>query len=245
MPDAAVLVEMYGSQYARSFVADATIDDAKEMPRVVAWLRKEGEGRFIDFGCGDGSLLREAAALGWDTLGVEFADDVAAAVAARTSVRVVGRTAAAAEPPADVVHVGDVIEHLTELDCQMPEIVRLVKPGGILLAQGPLEAQANLFTWILRLARRFRATPSTMPPYHVILATAAGQRRLFERHRLDAIQFRMHEVSWPAPARLGVRDVMRPRAAGLFTLRKVSQAVSRVANGRWGNRYFYAGRRHA
>lgn len=245
MPDAALLAEMYGPRYAQSFVADPAIDDAKQMPRVVAWLKNEKPGRFIDFGCGDGGLLRDAALLGWDTLGVEFDDDVAAAVAARTGLRVFGRRAAAAEPPADVVHLGDVIEHLTEMDRQMPEILRLLRPGGVLLAQGPLEAHANVFTWGLRLARMFRRSRSTMPPYHVILATAAGQRRLFERHDLDAIQFTMHEVSWPAPARLGLRDLARPRAVALFTLRKLSQAASHLAGGRWGNRYFYAGRRVA
>ena len=245
MPDLAALAEMYGPRYSQSFVADPAIDDAKQMFRVVAWLKHEKPGRFIDFGCGDGGLLRDATSLGWETVGVEFDEDVAATVAARTGLRVIGRRAAADERPADVVHLGDVIEHLTDMDRQIPEILRLLKPGGVLLAQGPLEAQANVFTWGLRLTRMFRRSPSTMPPYHVILATGAGQRRLFERYDLDDIQFTMHEVSWPASSRLALGDLMRPRAIALFTLRKVSQAASRLAGGRWGNRYFYAGRRAA
>lgn len=245
MPDAAVLGELYGPQYMASFAADPATRDERDRSRIIGWLKGEAPGRVIDYGCGDGALLRDVAALGWDTLGIEFDEVVAAGVAARTGLRVIGLRAAAAEVPADVVHLGDVLEHMTEIDRQMPAILRLVKPGGVLLAEGPLEAHANVFTWVLRLVRRARRTPSQMPPYHVMLATADGQRRLFERHDLRTLQFTVHEEAWPAPARLRPGDLLRPRAVGLFALRRVSQAASRLTGGRWGNRYFYAGRRAA
>lgn len=54
------------------------------------------------------------------------------------------------EPVVDVLHLGDMIEHLTDLEHQFPEILRLIKPGGYLLAQGPLEAGPNLFTSVLK-----------------------------------------------------------------------------------------------
>jgi 2-polyprenyl-3-methyl-5-hydroxy-6-metoxy-1,4-benzoquinol methylase len=80
-------------------------------------------------------------------------------------------------PQADVVHVGDVIEHLTQLDTQFPEIPGLIKPGGLLLAQGPLENNASLFTFALSSARKLRPARRTeMAPYHVLLATSQGQR---------------------------------------------------------------------
>lgn len=244
MPDTTLLAEMYGPQYQSAFVADPAIDDARQRRRVVEWLRTQARGRFIDFGCGDGMLLKDVSELGWDAVGVEFDDEVAASVAARTGLHVMGRQASV-ETPADVLHLGDVLEHLTEIDREMPSILRLIKPGGVLLAQGPLEAHSSLFTWVLRAARRLRKTTSTMPPYHVMLATAAGQRRLFDRYRLAAIHFGVHEVSWPAPARLASGDIGRPRAVALYGLRKMSQAASRLSGGRWGNRYFYAGRRVA
>jgi hypothetical protein len=119
----------------------------------------------------------------------------------------------------------------------------LIKPGGLLLAQGPLEGNANLFTAVLRLSRTVRRPrPTEMAPYHVLLATARGQRMLFRRFALTEIEFSVHEVAWPAPDRLSCADLGRPRAVGLFALRRCSQAVSKLRPRHWGNRYFYAGR---
>jgi SAM-dependent methyltransferase len=242
MPDEALLAEMYGPEYLDSFAGASPTGEDRDFSGPLAVLERQPRGRFIDYGCGDGALVRAAATLGWDALGVEFDGAVAARVSARTGLRVVGIHAAAMEPPADVVHLGDVIEHLTDVDRQLPAILRLVKPGGLLLAQGPLEAHANVFTWVLHLARLVRRTPSSIPPYHVVLATATGQRRLFTRCQLQPIDFVIREVAWPAPARLGIRDATQLRVVALYALRKASQAVTRLTRGRWGNRYFYAGR---
>ncbi len=74
-------------------------------------------GTFVDFGCGAGDLLREAAALGWRAHGVEFTPDVAAATSRATGYQVVPLSQVSRLPgQADVVHLGDVIEHLTDPD---------------------------------------------------------------------------------------------------------------------------------
>jgi hypothetical protein len=138
-----------------------------------------------------------------------------------------------------------VIEHLTRVDEQVPGMLQLLKPGGWLIAQGPLEANACLFTAVLRLARLLRGSPpASIPPYHVLLATVASQRALFRRFALEEVEYSIREVDWPAPTTLARRDLLRPRAVGLWTLRRVSRACSRLRPGTWGNRYFYAGRYH-
>jgi SAM-dependent methyltransferase len=244
MPDEATLALMYGPEYGTSFAADPAIDDPKEPRSVVRWLERSERGTFLDYGCGSGALLVQAARLGWEVVGVEFDDEVVRRVGEATGARVLSVTEAAAikRPMADVLHLGDVIEHLTELNRQMPEILGLLKQGGVLLAQGPLEANANLFTSALRLARRIRPRRTEMAPYHVLLATARGQRSFFQRFGLEPIEFSLREVCWPAPARVAPRDLLRPRAIGLFLARRLSQAVSTLRPGHWGNRYFFAGR---
>lgn len=77
----------------------------------------------------------------------------------------------------------------------------------------------------------------------MLLATRVGQRRLFERFGLEELEFSVSEVSWPAPSTLTRSDLKRPRPVALFLLRRLSQAVSKLRPDRWGNRYFYAGRR--
>jgi SAM-dependent methyltransferase len=246
MPGEETLASMYGPQYEAMVSTGHGIVDPKERGRVVAWLRTQPTGTFLDYGCGVGRLLEDVKASGWRTLGMEFDPRVAAETSARVGVPVIDRFGldAIEQQPVDVLHLGDVIEHLTDPDADMPRILRLIKPGGYLMAQGPLEAHATLFTGALKIARRLRGTRvSDMAPYHVMLATAAGQQAFFRRFGLEAVTFAMHEVAWPAPGRLDGRDLTDPRAIVLFTLRKVSQALSALDPDRWGNRYFYIGRR--
>jgi Zn ribbon nucleic-acid-binding protein len=80
-----------------------------------------------------------------------------------------------------------------------------------------------------------------MAPLHVLLATSAGQRALFERFGLEEAEYVVREVSWPAPARLSAAELRSPRAVALFALRRCSQLASALRPGAWGNRYFYAG----
>jgi hypothetical protein len=81
-----------------------------------------------------------------------------------------------------------------------------------------------------------------MAPYHVMLATARGQRAFFERFGLVATEFRLQEVAWPAPSRLSGSELFHPRSLILFMLRRLSQRLSKLRPSAWGNRYFYIGR---
>ncbi len=243
MPDTEVLQEIYGQDYynAADDVPDGELTD--EIRRVAAWLQRANKpGTFIDYGCRKGVLLTEALKLGWRAIGIEINPDVAADTERRTGAQVV-----VPDDPllnaslADILHLGDVIEHLTALDSQMPAILRLIKPGGLLIAQGPLEANSNLFTLVIRSVRRTRRSrPIEMAPAHVIPATSSGQRALFDRFGLRKLEYSLTEVDWPAPSQFST--AVGARDASLFIIRRLSQACSRLRPASWGNRYFYAGR---
>jgi SAM-dependent methyltransferase len=247
MPTAETLTEMYGPAYVASATDGHDNEDPKEPKRVLDWVSQHPLGTFVDYGCGPGRLLADIKRNGWNAIGVEFHPEVAADIERRIGVPVASRHTVdelVRRESADVLHLGDVIEHLTNPAIELTQILHLVKRGGYLIAQGPLEAHPTLFTAVLKLSRRLRSAPvSEMPPYHVMLATAPGQRMLFERLGLRTVEFSMHEVAWPAPARLRGRDALRPRALTLFALRRLSQLFSAMQPQRWGNRYFYVGRR--
>ena len=247
MPEPEILQTMYGPQYETAFSegVNASVEDPKEPDKCIKWLRKQGVGTFLDYGCGAGALLEEAARAGWGPIGVELDDAVTRRVAERTGFSVL--TAAAAESSdghiADILHLGDVLEHLTEMEYQLPRILRLIKPGGVLLAQGPLEGNFNVFAACCGLGRRLRPWHRTkMAPYHVLMATSKGQRLLFERFGLSELEYSLHEVAWPAPSKLTFRDMVRPKQVTLFALRRLSAGLSALNTRNWGNRYFYAGR---
>jgi SAM-dependent methyltransferase len=245
MPDETTLAAMYGKGYAEAFTCDTDMADPKEPGRVLQCLAERPAGTFVDFGCGRGELLTGATELGWRAVGIEFDPNVARKVTARTGARVVSHTERdSLDPPiADVLHLGDVLEHLTRMETQMPEVLRLLKPGGLLIAQGPLENNGNLFVCCLRLIRRLRPRCRTeMAPYHVMLATARGQKALFDRFSLETVVYEISEVSWPAPDRLSASNRSDLRAIALFLLRRCSRALTRLRRRAWGNRYFYTGR---
>lgn len=151
MPDAGTLQKMYSSDYLAVNKKATEADSPKDPGFLLRFLKERGRtGLFLDYGCGEGDLLTAARALGWDCVGFEYDPGVAAVVSAETGCRVESDPAMlfgpSGEPVVDVLHLGDVIEHLTDLEHQFPEILRLIKPGGYLLAQGPLEAGPNLFT---------------------------------------------------------------------------------------------------
>ena len=245
MPDAAVLAEMYGPAYRNQPGAEEAVADPKDPRRVLALLRQRKPGTFVDYGCGSGDLLVEARAAGWTVCGVEFASEVVGEVAGRTGCTVVGdveslRRARAA--PADVVHLGDVIEHLTDPARIVSELAELIRRDGLLIAQGPLEAGPCLFSRVIQEARRHRlSTVREMAPYHVLQATVLGQNLFFQRCGLRTIEYRVSEVAWPAPDRWVTSMLARPRAMALYALRKLSQVASRLNSSRWGNRYFFVG----
>jgi SAM-dependent methyltransferase len=248
MPNEITLGRMYGTDYVKAFSRDAQIDDPKEPGRLLDYLARTAPGVFLDYGCGVGNLLTGALERGWQAIGIEFDPAVASEVERKTGARVVSYAEQESlDPPiADIIHLGDVLEHLTDLNQQMPTILRLVRPGGLLIAQGPLENNGNLFLWAMRAARKLRPGRRTdMAPYHVMLATGKGQLALFQRFGLETLEYDVTEVSWPAPARVAMKNVLNPRTTGLFLLRRCSQAFSLLRPDRLGNRYFYVGRKRA
>jgi len=237
---------MYGPAYQIAFSegANVNVEDPKQPDKCLEWLKRRAKGAFVDYGCGAGSLLEEAAKVGWQPIGVEFDSRVARRIEERTGFSVLTTSAADSSLGhfADVLHLGDVLEHLTDIEKQLPRILRLIKPGGVLLAQGPLEANFNLFTACCSLSRGFRPWHRTeMAPYHVIMATSKGQRMLFQRFGLLELEYSLREVAWPAPCKLKLRDLTLPRQVTLFAVRRLSVALSALNSKAWGNRYFYAG----
>jgi SAM-dependent methyltransferase len=241
MPDAATLTRMYGLDYAQS--AEALIEDPKDPTPVVASLQKRSPGVFADFGCGSGALLARVAALGWTPVGIEYDARVAAETSRRTGCRIFVGASELKECGlrVDVIHLGDVIEHLPAPFDVVGDLVGILRPGGWLIAQGPLEAGPCLFSAAVRAAARLRPRETLMPPYHVIQATVRGQREFFGRLGLRELTYTVSEVAWPAPARLSMATSIQPRKAGLFFLRRVSQVASALNASNWGNRYFYVG----
>lgn len=244
MPDDDLLSLMYGPEYGAVEPGHYDVDSPRDTTAVIDVLKRHPPGRIVDFGCGHGDLLVAIAKeTAWTPIGVEFEAAVAARVQARTGAQVLTYADLLAGRLEDIqaLHMGDVIEHLTELDQQMPSLLEVVEGGGFVLAEGPLQGGPTLFEASIQPAQGVRASsPVSMPPHHVLQETGRGQRSFFRRHGLTEETYVVYEVDWPAPSRLSRSDLSHPRTVALFSLRQASRRLSRVMS--WGNRYRYVGR---
>ncbi len=240
-PDDAVLKRIYGAEYLHVNQSADCPGSPKDHRWVVRMLQQRPPGIFIDYGCGAGDLLIKASHMGWEARGVELNEDVADRVASSTGLPVSSNPATLAGenggPSADVVHAGDVIEHFAHLDEELDRLLALLKPGGLLLIQGPLAAGACLFNLVFKTAGRLRTgRVINAAPTHLIASTRRGVETLIRRRGWDPIEMTISEVAWPGPWKWEAS----PRSAALFALRQVSQLVSRCAPGHLGNRYRFA-----
>jgi 2-polyprenyl-3-methyl-5-hydroxy-6-metoxy-1,4-benzoquinol methylase len=94
------------------------------------------KGRVLDIGAGTGEFLSVAKNDGWQTIGVEPSDR-AKSIAKNKGVSFVEKTSELENHSFDVISMWHVLEHVPDLDEQIKELKRLLKPTGTLIIAVP------------------------------------------------------------------------------------------------------------
>ncbi|MFV5687347.1 class I SAM-dependent methyltransferase [Flavobacterium sp. ZT3R25] len=94
------------------------------------------KGSILDIGAGTGDFLSVAKENGWHTIGIEPSDK-AKAIAKQKGVSFVGETSVLESHSFDVISMWHVLEHIPDLDEQLKELKRLLKPNGTLIIAVP------------------------------------------------------------------------------------------------------------
>ncbi|WP_269241063.1 class I SAM-dependent methyltransferase [Flavobacterium limnophilum] len=94
------------------------------------------KGRILDIGTGTGEFLSVAKNDGWETIGVEPSDR-AKSIAKSKGVLFVEETSELENHSFDVISMWHVLEHVPDLDKQIKELKRLLKPTGTLIIAVP------------------------------------------------------------------------------------------------------------
>jgi len=94
------------------------------------------KGKILDIGAGTGEFLSVAKNDGWQTIGVEPSDK-AKAIAKSKGVSFVEQTSELENHSFDVISMWHVLEHVPDLDKQIKELKRLLKPTGTLIIAVP------------------------------------------------------------------------------------------------------------
>jgi 2-polyprenyl-3-methyl-5-hydroxy-6-metoxy-1,4-benzoquinol methylase len=94
------------------------------------------KGKILDIGAGTGDFLSVAKQNGWQIIGVEPSDK-AKAIALKKEVAFAEDTAQLEDHSFDVISMWHVLEHVPDLDSQIKELKRLLKPNGSLIVAVP------------------------------------------------------------------------------------------------------------
>jgi 2-polyprenyl-3-methyl-5-hydroxy-6-metoxy-1,4-benzoquinol methylase len=158
----------------------------------------------LDFGCGDGSYLVAARESGYRAHGVEYELGTIKHAAECSGVPVTSlEELEANELRFDVIHMNDVLPHLSDPQRVLHRLERLLAPDGLFFIEGPLENNASLVFWTASAAKRIRRglgldRPGSEPPTMLMRLTRDGQCRFFsERMQYRELHFEIFETGWP------------------------------------------------
>jgi 2-polyprenyl-3-methyl-5-hydroxy-6-metoxy-1,4-benzoquinol methylase len=94
------------------------------------------KGSILDIGAGTGDFLNVAKDNGWKTIGIEPSDR-AKGIAVSKGIDFVNATSDLENHSFDVITMWHVLEHVPDLDFQIKELKRLLKPTGSLIIAVP------------------------------------------------------------------------------------------------------------
>jgi len=94
------------------------------------------KGKLLDIGAGTGDFLAVAKASGWDIVGIE-PNEKAKQIAESKGVVFMGGLEAIADESYDVITMWHVLEHVPDVDAQISELKRIIKPDGVIIIAVP------------------------------------------------------------------------------------------------------------
>ena len=94
------------------------------------------KGKILDIGAGVGDFLSVAKKDGWQTIGIEPSDK-AKSIAIKKGVTFVNHLSQLENNSFDVITMWHVLEHVPDLEHQISELKRLIKPNGTILIAVP------------------------------------------------------------------------------------------------------------
>ena len=138
------------------------------------------KGRILDIGAGTGEFLSVAQQNGWETIGVEPSDK-AKQIAINKGVSFVEVIAQLEDRSFDVITMWHVLEHVPDLDHQIKELKRLLKPTGSLIIAVP-----NFKSFDAQHYGKFWAAYDV--PIHFWHFSKTAIQKLFQKEQMELVK---------------------------------------------------------
>lgn len=155
---------------------------APSTPEILA-MCESASGKVLDFGCGNGDLVRWLKSRGHDACGIELDTerirvDILAEVADRITLYDGAAPLPYADDEFDTIIATEVIEHIPTYEQFIPEFARILRPGGRLyvtvpdISSIPLSSITGTVPWHLLEATHFNfftheSMDATMVPFEI------------------------------------------------------------------------------
>lgn len=138
---------------------EATIqrENAARLTELLRHVAPSSHPRLLEIGCMHGDFVYQARAAGFEAHGADLSETAVVEANRRMpgSVRLATLDSSFADDSLDVVAAFNVVEHMDRPDEFLDQVVRTLRPGGVLIAETP--AQESVYHHVLFL--RGRATP--------------------------------------------------------------------------------------
>jgi len=211
-----------------------------KLERYLTSISNPGKKLFLDFGCGaSADTIILAKALRFQAFGAEVAEDTRAQANLVSGCEIFSPDEInSGQHQFDIVFMGDVLEHVMDPILLLESAQKSLRPGGVLVIQGPLEGTNTLSNFFVSLkARILFKRPSTFPPYHVSLARKSSIINMLRVRGLATLDLQITEPYWPAP-RLGSRNSFASPSKFLLSLIKLIDIGIHKINKSYGTRFF-------
>lgn len=193
IPTSAILQKLYSKE--NSYLAVPQDESAHVISREASFIHQmlikhqNTPGRLLDVGCSTGSTLQSLCLLGWKGMGCEI-NEAAVAMALQKGLEVIHADLKDINIPRaslDVVHMGNVLEHLQEPATVIRKAHQLLKMNGLLILRIPnaRSGLALLSLWVSKITRL--PWVHSEAPYHLVEYTPMGIRLLLERNKFRVL----------------------------------------------------------
>jgi SAM-dependent methyltransferase len=206
-PDIKTLSKMYSkSDYHDHHYANINYSDYESSANLLLRYLNTGAS-ILDYGAGSGAFLTALSNVGFIACGVEFNKDAAINASIKSGCKVYDLAEFEehfGSQKYDAIHFGDVLEHLSDPFSVLNTILKLLKPGGVLFVEGPLENNpspvyySSKFFGIVKHIIYPEMT-GLYPPTHLFRCNSNQQIAFFDKFRPNLVirSYKVYETGWP------------------------------------------------
>jgi len=235
--------KLYAVEYHEEFYSKEK--DYSKKINVIKEFAKSN--KFLDYGCGNGYLAKNMSKNGFEACGVDYDSNLVEQLnnnVTEAHFFIAEEFWKNNNQKFDVIHLGDVLEHITNPIEITLKLKSLLSKNGVMVVEGPLEYNSNIafysrqfLNWI-----KSKVNPTLIAdhkPYHVVFSNNKNQLAFFNSLDFEKIHYKIYEKAWPYIGEINkvksVNNVIQ------YLIAKISIMISTIIS-KWGNRFIYIGK---